>query len=822
MSTPKPTLIHQLLGNLSPVEGRELPFVSVVTPTWNRPAFLPWLIYMFRYQDYPADRRELIVLDDSECSHQSIIDRLTGGAPEKFNIRYLHHPTRLALGKKRNMLNELATGEYILCMDDDDYYPADKISYTIGMMQRHRALISGSDQIPIWYSHINRIFQTHSFGAKHILNGTFCYHRNYLKKHRYADDAMLAEEVSFTDDYSVTPLQLPGERTILCISHSQNTFDKDYVLGSSTLLDTTLEQQVKDPMLLAWYQSLHNVVRSQPVQWRHVEKVLVINLDTRTDRWQQIQQELTRCGIPEAQWVRISACQDEDGAAGRRASWLSALQLARQNGWRNCLILEDDTVFLKQQKHVSALNAMLNALETLPWQTVILGGRIDAGQAMKNLTGVVHVGSSDRICAMLVNASYYEPMIAQMRSDLSSSVEAQWAPLMQAGKWLGFSPSLCYQRAGYSDIEKQHTDNIQHYFTRINQRVDAGQCGASQLPAANQLGDSIGFFIAAPFHWQVYQPIVSHLLAAGQRCELLINDTVDAGLLREISALLEGITDPRLRGSRLTEARQRKQRYAVLVSTHYHPMLQGLARRHVRAMAGIAEPQWDHAWWNAFYHRILCYAPMSQQALNIAGTACLVGNPRFDALSSPECQTVRRADARPTLIYAPKLDDADNVARWATTLGRLTSQFNLITVMQHGGQYFTPREETVAQVKRSLKKRITDTAQTLAWVRQADIVIGDNRALLFDALHLGKPVIALSGAAVLADEPMPVVSDITQLRHALDTAAPLFTGSQRRHWCDAFLDRQAGARAAEAIVAELNAPDDGNSLLASLQHKLFG
>ncbi|MBE9697389.1 glycosyltransferase, partial [Escherichia coli] len=116
---PTPTIIKTLATH------REKPFVSVVTPTWNRGAFLPYLLYMYRYQDYPADRRELVILDDSPQSHQHIIDRLTNGTPEAFNIRYIHHPVKLPLGKKRNMLNELARGEYILCMDDDDYYPAD-------------------------------------------------------------------------------------------------------------------------------------------------------------------------------------------------------------------------------------------------------------------------------------------------------------------------------------------------------------------------------------------------------------------------------------------------------------------------------------------------------------------------------------------------------------------------------------------------------------------------------------------------------------------------------------------------------------------------
>ncbi len=58
------------------------------------------------------------------------------------------------------MLNELARGEYILCMDDDDYYPADKISYTIAMMQSTGRSSPVPTNIPIWYSHINRIFQS--------------------------------------------------------------------------------------------------------------------------------------------------------------------------------------------------------------------------------------------------------------------------------------------------------------------------------------------------------------------------------------------------------------------------------------------------------------------------------------------------------------------------------------------------------------------------------------------------------------------------------------------------------------------------------------
>ena len=58
------------------VTHRVKPFVIVVTPTWNRGAFLPYLLYMYRYQDYPADRRlrnllQITVINRKENNYES-------------------------------------------------------------------------------------------------------------------------------------------------------------------------------------------------------------------------------------------------------------------------------------------------------------------------------------------------------------------------------------------------------------------------------------------------------------------------------------------------------------------------------------------------------------------------------------------------------------------------------------------------------------------------------------------------------------------------------------------------------------------------------
>jgi glycosyltransferase involved in cell wall biosynthesis len=116
----------------------EFPFVSVICPTWERRAFLPYLLYLFQYQDYPADKRELVILDDSAQSNEDLIAMMVDARVD--NVRYIHSPERLDLGEKRNKLNELAKGEYIVCFDDDDYYPPNKISAQVGEMQRNNAL----------------------------------------------------------------------------------------------------------------------------------------------------------------------------------------------------------------------------------------------------------------------------------------------------------------------------------------------------------------------------------------------------------------------------------------------------------------------------------------------------------------------------------------------------------------------------------------------------------------------------------------------------------------------------------------------------------
>ncbi len=228
------------------------PFVSVICPTYNRRQFLPYLCHIFNYQEYPANRMELVILDDSPTSNADIIEKHN----KNKNIRYIHHPEKLKLGKKRNMLNSLAKGDYIVCMDDDDYYPPDRVKTAIGYMQARKAIICGSSEMYIYFTQLDKVYIFEKIGDHHATNGTFAYHKSFLKDRSYDDEAEKAEEKVFLKDYTAPMIQLPPLSAIVCIAHVNNTFDKNNIRKNLKPTSMKLKNFCKDKTLLNFYREL--------------------------------------------------------------------------------------------------------------------------------------------------------------------------------------------------------------------------------------------------------------------------------------------------------------------------------------------------------------------------------------------------------------------------------------------------------------------------------------------------------------------------------------------------------------------------------------
>ncbi len=207
---------------------QELPMVSICTPTFNRRPFIPMMLECFRHQTYPRSRLEWIIVDDGTDSIKDLIEEATDLKPF---IKYYYFPQKMTLGKKRNLMHENTRGSIIVYMDDDDYYPPERVEHAVKTLRANpKAMCAGSSEMYIYFKHLHKMVQFGPYGPNHATAATFAFRKELLLSSAYEDTASLAEEKAFLRDYTVPFVQLDPFKTILVFSHVQNTFDKKKLL----------------------------------------------------------------------------------------------------------------------------------------------------------------------------------------------------------------------------------------------------------------------------------------------------------------------------------------------------------------------------------------------------------------------------------------------------------------------------------------------------------------------------------------------------------------------------------------------------------------
>jgi len=203
-----------------------MPKVSICTPTYNRRRFIPFLIQCYEGQTYPRSLMEWIVVDDGDDPVGDLFADVSG-------VKYFYQKEKMKLGKKRNYMHEKTTGDIIIYMDDDDYYPPERVSHAVMRLQTNKqALASGSSEIYIYFKDRDLIYRFGPYGPRHATAGTFAFRKELLKQTKYDDDAEMAEEKQFLKNYTIPFAQLNPMKSILVFAHELNTFDKRKLLES--------------------------------------------------------------------------------------------------------------------------------------------------------------------------------------------------------------------------------------------------------------------------------------------------------------------------------------------------------------------------------------------------------------------------------------------------------------------------------------------------------------------------------------------------------------------------------------------------------------
>jgi len=256
------------------------PLVSICTPTFNRRPFIPMMIKCFEHQTYPKDRMEWIIIDDGTDKIEDLVKHIP-------QVKYYKYDNQMILGKKRNLMHEKCSGDIIVYMDDDDYYPPERVSHSVEMLLLHpKALCAGSSEIYIYFKHINEMYQFGPYGPNHSTAGTFAFKKELLLQTSYDDNAALAEEKHFLKNYTIPFVQLEPKKTILVFSHIHNTFDKKNLLESPhpdycKKSDRKVEDFVKSKEMMDFFMNIDNQLENydfgkpanKPEVLRQTEKI---------------------------------------------------------------------------------------------------------------------------------------------------------------------------------------------------------------------------------------------------------------------------------------------------------------------------------------------------------------------------------------------------------------------------------------------------------------------------------------------------------------------------------------------------------------------
>lgn len=230
---------------------KKLPFVSICTPTFNRRPFIPFMIKCFEHQTYPKNKMEWIIVDDGFDPVGDLVAHLP-------YVKYYRYETKMTLGKKRNVMNSKASGSMLVYMDDDDYYPPERVMHAVEtLLANPKALCAGTSEMHVYFKHIQRMYQFGPYAPNHSTAATFAFRRELLSQTKYDETSCLAEERVFLKEYTIPFVQLEPCKSILVISHAHNSFDKRTLLDEPNqfvnVSPLIVENFIREPEMIQFY-----------------------------------------------------------------------------------------------------------------------------------------------------------------------------------------------------------------------------------------------------------------------------------------------------------------------------------------------------------------------------------------------------------------------------------------------------------------------------------------------------------------------------------------------------------------------------------------
>lgn len=189
----------------------------------------------------------------------------------------------------------------------------------------------------------------------------------------------------------------------------------------------------------------------------NINHIFYINLEKRTDRREQIEFELKNYGLS---FERFNAIYNPNNGIGCAYSHLEIIKIAKERGYKNIIIFEDDFKFeIPKIELENILTLFFNS--KIDYDVCMLSYNLSSYEKTK-YDYLNRVKYAQTASGYLINGLYYDKliklyewsfnMLEKTGEHWNYANDVVWKQLQEIDNWYCFTPRIGIQRESYSDL----------------------------------------------------------------------------------------------------------------------------------------------------------------------------------------------------------------------------------------------------------------------------------------------------------------------------------------------------------------------------------
>ena len=197
----------------------DLPYVSILTVTKNRKKLFPMAIYNWNNFDYPAEKLQWVILDDSDKPGNNLSDIL----PVDKRIKYVRISSKqkIPVSAKRNLIMKHADHDILVNMDDDDFYMPSSVKTRVKvLLQYPEKDIVGCGMICCYDVHQDGFYV---LGNKcQYAEASMAFRRRFMEEREFNEQIRLGEGILFMRNRKDKGVRIPWSFVMFAMNHKHN------------------------------------------------------------------------------------------------------------------------------------------------------------------------------------------------------------------------------------------------------------------------------------------------------------------------------------------------------------------------------------------------------------------------------------------------------------------------------------------------------------------------------------------------------------------------------------------------------------------------